>query len=103
MVGIKDDFFDEIDAQTLVDSLRMSRDNTAVTVKNDCEYCSGVTENKALIDHAKYKYGGVSGEPDLGITSWIEDSYLTVETDTDYQTKKINFCPMCGEKFEKEE
>ena len=33
------DFFGEIDTQALVDSLRMSRNNTAVAVKNDCEYC----------------------------------------------------------------
>lgn len=97
------DFFDEIDTQALADSLRMSRNNTAVAVKDNCEYCSANRDNKPLIDHSKYLYGGVAGEPDLGITAWINKGQLIVETDTDYQVRKIHFCPMCGEEFEEEE
>ena len=97
------DFFGEIDTQALVDSLRMSRNNTAVAVKNDCEYCQEPYKKMWLFDGLLY----------LQIEHADGLHYLNVIPTGDSEdvgslydlcaSQEIYFCPMCGEKFEKEE
>ena len=108
MVGIKDisitqesvnDFFGGIDAQALLDSLRMSRKNTAVGVKNDCEYCQEPHKEMWLFDGLIY----------LQIEHADGLHYLNVVPNGDSEdvgflynlcaSQEIHFCPMCGEKF----
>ncbi len=91
-----DEFFDEIHIDALTESIKASVNERDIAAMNECEYCSLGKDSKSLISHSKYEYGGVSGEPDLGIEAWINNNQLVVETDTDYQVKKINFCPVCG-------
>ena len=91
-----DKFFDEIHIDALTESIKASVNERDIAAMNECEYCSLGKDSKSLISNSKYKYGDVSGEPDLGIEAWINNNRLVIETDTDYQTKKIMFCPMCG-------
>jgi hypothetical protein len=97
------DFFSEIDTQALADSLRMSRKNTAVGVKNDCEYCQEPYKKMWLFDGLLY----------LQIEHADGLHYLNVMTNGGSEdvgflynlcaSQEIHFCPMCGEKFEEEE
>lgn len=98
-----DKFFDEIHIDALAESIRASVDQQDIVAMSECEYCSLGKDNEALISHQKYEYSGVADETDLGIEAWINNNRLIVETDTDYQVKKINFCPMCGKRFKEEQ
>lgn len=112
MTGIKDisitqesvnDFFDEIDTQALVDNLRMSRSNTAIAVKSDCEYCHEPYKKMWLFDGLIYlqtkhadglHYLNIvpnGNSEDVGFLYNLCDS------------QEIHFCPMCGEEFGEEE
>lgn len=91
-----DKFFDEIHINALKESIRASVDQQDIIAMSECEYCSFGKDNESLISRQKYEYSGVAGEPDLGIEAWINNNQLVVETDTEYQVKKINFCPVCG-------
>lgn len=96
------DFFSEIDTQALADSLRMSRGNTVVAVKNDCEYCQEPYKKMWLFDGLLY----------LQIEHADGLHYLNVVPNGDSEdvgflynlcaSREIHFCPMCGEKFEEE-
>ena len=103
MFGIKDNFFGEIEAQALVDSLRMSRSNAAIGVKNDCSYCQEPYRKMWLFDGLLY----------LQIEHADVLHYLNVIPNGDSEdvgslydlcaSQEIYSRPMCGEKFEKEE
>lgn len=96
------DFFGEIDAQALVDSLRMSRGNTAVAVKSGCPYCQEPYKKMRLFDGLIY----------LQIEHADGLHYLNVVPNGDSEdvgflynlcaSQEIHFCPMCGERFEEE-
>lgn len=96
------DFFGEIDAQALVDSLRMSRSNTAVGVKTDCEYCQEPYKKMWLFDGLIY----------LQIEHADGLHYLNVVPNGDSEdvgflynlcaSQEVHYCPMCGEKFKEE-
>lgn len=77
---------------------------TLLDLIKDCVGCYYCYKEESIINHTVYKNGGVSGEPDLGVATWInsETKELTTECDTDYQTKKIRFCPMCGRPLNEE-
>lgn len=98
-----DEFFDEIHVDALTESIKASVNERDIAAMNECEYCSLGKDSKSLISNSKYEYGGVSGEPDLGIEAWINNDRLVIETDTDYQVKKIKFCPMCGKRLKEEQ
>lgn len=90
------DFFGEIDTQALVDSLRMSSNNTAVAVKSDCEYCQEPYKKMWLFDGLLY----------LQIEHADGLHYLNVVPNGDSEdmrflynlcaSQEIHFCPMCG-------
>lgn len=98
-----DKFFDEIHIDALTESIKASVNEQDIAAMNECEYCSLGKDSKSLISNSKYEYGGVSGEPDLGIEAWINNDRLVIETDTDYRVKKIKFCPMCGKRLKEEQ
>ena len=98
-----DKFFDEMHIDALTESIKASVNERDIAVMNECEYCSLGKDSKSLISNSKYEYVGVSGEPDLGIEAWINNDRLVIETDTDYQVKKIKFCPMCGKRLKEEQ
>ena len=98
-----DKFFDEIHIDALTESIKASVNEQDIAAMNECEYCSLGKDSKSLISNSKYEYGGVSGEPDLGIEAWINNDRLVIETDTDDQVKKIKFCPMCGKRLKEEQ
>lgn len=98
-----DKFFDEMHIDALTESIKASVNERDIAAMNECEYCSLGKDGKSLISHQKYEYSGVADETDLGIEAWINNNRLIVETDTDYQVKKINFCPMCGKRLKEEQ
>lgn len=91
-----DEFLGEMHIDALTESIKASVNERDIAAMNECEYCSRGKDSKSLIFHSKHEYGGVSGEPDLAIEAWVNNDRLVIETDTDYQVKKIKFCPMCG-------
>lgn len=92
-----DEFFDDINTAALADSLRMSTTNSS-TMQENCPYCHDQKDIINTLDHSRLYIAGME-QP--GQVVHIYDNRLICEEQT-IESRKINFCPMCGRSLNEE-
>ena len=92
-----EEFLDDINIEALADSLIMSTTNSS-TIQEDCPYCHEQEDIINTLDHSQLDIAGMA-QP--GQVVHIYDNRLVCEEQT-IESRKINFCPMCGRSLNEE-